>query len=255
MPMHATILSGASTPFPLLPPVPARMPEPAPAYEDPLDEDAADDAVIPTTRRGLVRLALIAAETAGRFQREESDVDPMAWMLTPRRLFDGATALDACIERGACVRALLLHGLGMGLDADPTELDALTAEVDLDEDDGDDGSDGPAVPPRGRGEEPHRPGPSLFTSTLVAETSEGVVHIFDAVVADSSAAARSALRLRHGARLAEHADLVEGFRPHLPIAQALVSPAVEDMLLQVERDPSSPLARGLSVSIEQRFAA
>lgn len=257
MSMHATIAPAYPNPVPFI----ATVPSPASAFEDPLDEDSADDAVVPTTRRGLVRIALIAAETAGRFQREDVDVDPMAWMLAPRRLFDGATALDACVGRDACVRALLLHGLGMGLDADPAEVDAL-AEDDVDADDAvvraaepSDLSDGAVQALRAGGEEPCRPGPALYTSTMVAETTEGVMHVFDAVVADGRAEAMAALRLRHGARLAERANLVRGFRPHLPLIQALVSPAMEDMLVQVERDPTSPLARGLIVSVEQRFAA
>lgn len=254
MTMHAEI---AAVP-PSLRSSRAAPPAPVHVYEDPLDEDRADDQFVPATRRGLVRLALIAAETGGRFQREGIGVDPMAWMLAPRRLFDGQAALEACLRRDACVRALLLHGLGMDLDAGPSELDALAADDDDDLDD----ADGPAascsaVESANDGGEgaPDRGRTALYTSTAVAETSGGVVHVFDAFLADSMSEARSTLRLRHGADLAAGADLLEGFCPHQPLAQALVSPALADMLLQVERDPSSPLARGLRVSIEQRFAA
>ena len=100
-----------------------------PIYEDPLDADEANDAVVTATRRGLTRLALVAAETGARFQREEVAHDPMAWMLAPRRLFDGAPALEACLSRDACLRAVLLHGLSLGLDAEPAEVDALLCDA------------------------------------------------------------------------------------------------------------------------------
>ena len=40
-------------------------------------------------------------------------------MLAPRRLFRGAAAIEACLERDDCMRAVLLHGLSIGLDAAP----------------------------------------------------------------------------------------------------------------------------------------
>lgn len=39
-------------------------------YEDPLEQDDVTDVSVLATRRGLTRLALIAAETGARFQRE-----------------------------------------------------------------------------------------------------------------------------------------------------------------------------------------
>ena len=97
-------------------------------YEDPLDEDEAGDTAVPATRRGLTRLALIAAETGARFQREGEGLDPMAWMLAPRRLFAGSTAIESCLVRADFMRALLLHGLALGLDAEPAQIDALLCE-------------------------------------------------------------------------------------------------------------------------------
>jgi hypothetical protein len=63
------------------------------------------------------------------------------------------------------------------------------------------------------------------------------------------------LRARHGSAIAYDVEISEGFDPAAPMAEALVSPAVADMLAQVAADPGSPLAKGLSVYIEQRFAA
>jgi len=97
-------------------------------FPDPLDDDHADDDCVVLTRRRLVRLALVACETGARFQRDGVRHDPMAWMLAPRRLFGGRTAIDACLELDGCNRAIVLHGLALGLDADEEEIDALLSD-------------------------------------------------------------------------------------------------------------------------------
>jgi len=99
-------------------------------FEDPLEADRVDDPIIVTTRRCLVRLALVAAETASRFEREGIEEDPVAWMLAPRRLFGGRAAVEACLNREDCVRAVLLHGLALDLDAEPEGLDWLMEDDD-----------------------------------------------------------------------------------------------------------------------------
>lgn len=100
----------------------------ASAFPDPMDGDGPDDAPVVLTRRRLCRLALVATEVGARFERDGVQHDPMAWMLAPRELFDGTSAIDACLELEGCVRALVVHGLGLGLDADPAEIDALVAD-------------------------------------------------------------------------------------------------------------------------------
>lgn len=233
--------------------------------DDPLDRDAHGDELIVTTRRSLLRVALVATETATRFERERIEVDPMAWMLAPRRLFDGRSALDGCLGRDECLRAILLHGLSLGLDADPDEIDALGRE-DEDEarpdegdgmhhdDDGayeDNGTQASALlsPLRGARR------PQLFTSLLVARSGADEVQAFDAVVADDRAEAEARLLARHGNTLAGSIEIVEGFDPTQPLVEALVSSALTDMLMQVAGDPACSLAKGLSVSVRQRFAA
>lgn len=98
------------------------------AYLDPLDEDSVADLQIALSHRQLGRLLFIAAETGARFQREEVSYDPMAWMFSPRDLFNGSPAVDACQQREPFVRAMILHGLSLGFDAEPDELDALLAD-------------------------------------------------------------------------------------------------------------------------------
>ncbi|WP_380784893.1 hypothetical protein [Sphingomonas sp. R86521] len=226
-------------------------------HEDPLDRDSVDDAEIVTTRRSLLRVALVAAETASRFAREQVGADPMAWMLTPRRLFDGRAAIDGCLCRDECLRAVLLHGLSIGMDAEPAEIDALTDEdegEDVAEDietTGGDVTDRRTVSLEDRG----LPRPRLWTSFLVVQDETGAVQAFDALIAPDRREAEARLRARHGARLADGMEVVEGFDPNLPLAEALISPALADMLSQVAADPGSPLAEGLTVSVMQRFIA
>jgi hypothetical protein len=97
-------------------------------YVEPLDPDLPDDPAVRLTHRQLIRLVLIAAETGARFEREGIVVDPAAWLFAPRRLFEGRAAVDACATHGAFIRAMLLHGLGLGLDAAPEAMAALLAE-------------------------------------------------------------------------------------------------------------------------------
>jgi hypothetical protein len=92
---------------------------------DPLEADDRGDAPVLTTERRLRRLAIVAADTGARFARERIDHDPVAWLLAPRTLFGGRRPLDACQDRTGFLRAAILHGLSLGLDADPGEVDAL----------------------------------------------------------------------------------------------------------------------------------
>lgn len=97
-------------------------------YADPLDFDQPSDPPVRMTNRQLSRLLLIAADTAARFEREHCPVDPIAWLFSPRKLFNGCAAVAACQSRSHFIRAIVLHGLSIGLDADPDELDELLAE-------------------------------------------------------------------------------------------------------------------------------
>ncbi len=113
-------------------PVQARAPSQAKGaslpYVDPLDDDHQSDAKMIISHRQLARLALIAAETGSRFERERSEADPLAWLYSPRELFDGLPAILACQERASFLRAVILHSLSIGLDADPHEIDRLLAD-------------------------------------------------------------------------------------------------------------------------------
>lgn len=233
-----------------------------PPYEDPLGHDLDGDEPVQTTRRSLLRLALVAAETASHFVRDGVAQDPVAWMLAPRRLFDGRVPLEACLDRDDCLRAVLLHALSLGTDADRTLLDELMADDDVDdcacgcEAEASDGAFegfGRASPIRS-GVGDREPRPRLWTSFVVSTSATETLHAFDAVVAFDRIDAEMQILRRHGRVPSADVDLVEGFDAGRPLVEALVSPAMTDMLRQVAGDPSSLLAEGLSISIHQRFA-
>lgn len=218
-------------------------------YDDPLDDDAPADAAVMTTRRGLVRLALVAAETGARFQREGVAHDPMTWLLAPRALFEGASAIDACLTRQACVRGILVHGLSLGLDADPQVVDALVGHEDGADADMDADRRSANILPFSRAAQPE---PRLFTATVVSRDGCESIQAFHASLATEEAEVAGRLYCRMGAASAD-ARIVAGFDPHDPLVAALVSPAMCDTLSLVAENPESPLAAGLDVNIEQRF--
>jgi hypothetical protein len=225
-----------------------------PTYEDPTDADEVTDRVVLATSRGLTRLALIAAEAGARFEREGSGQDPMTWMLSPRRLFGGRRALDAVLDRENFMRALLLHGLALGLDADASMIDALAAE----EDDFEGCGEEPQAEARAYQSDALRfslPGQAdlrLFTATVVANDGFETVQAFHASLATEEAEVAGRLYCRIGAASAG-ARIIAGFDPSDPLVAALVSEAMGDTLTLIEAQPGSPIAAGLDVNIEQRF--
>ncbi|MEG3159373.1 hypothetical protein U1763_02550 [Sphingomonas sp. LB2R24] len=221
-------------------------------YEDPTDPDAPEDDVITTTRRGLCRLATVAAEVGGRFQREGTSLDPMGWMLAPRDLFHGGAAIQACLRRDDFMRATLLHGLALGLDADPEEIDHLL-------DDQGDAGEG-----TGSGETPSRlpepfaglaAGPHLFTAVIVHFDEDVSLHAFHAFVASNAEDVVELLVERHGALIAGKALISSGVDMTDPNVSDLVSPSMIRLLRHIECDPEAPFADGLAINIEQRFDA
>jgi len=96
---------------------------------DPLQDESGG--MMAVQRVSLVRIACVAAETGARMQREGLYVDPVGWMVAPLELFEGRAPIEACMEREACSKAILLHGLGLGLDGDPSFIDRLLNAANL----------------------------------------------------------------------------------------------------------------------------
>lgn len=245
--------------------VPAAAAMPLARYEDPLNDDAPTDAVVMTTRRGLIRLALVAAETGARFQREAVEHDPMSWLLAPREMFGGACAIDACLARQDCMRGILLHGLSLGLDADAADIDKLVPDSDGGEVGDRTVSTAPKSKRPRRADGPHHDNvlpfrqagdtqPRLFTATIVHDDGFETVHAFHASFATDEAEIAGRLFMRMGPAAAD-AAIVTGFDHTSPIVEALVSKAICDTLMMIDAEPTSPLAAGLDLNIEQRFLA
>jgi len=214
---------------------------------DPLDADAPFDEVVVTTSRALCRLALIASETGSRFQREGEPHDPMAWLLAPRRMFGGSTALEACLKREHFMRALLLHGLSLGLDADPEDIDDLLNDNPNDCDTGplslDQGTAHPVSPVR------------LYTASVLRSASGSMLQAFHASVASSAEECRARIEARLGPAAAKSAEIRVGFDPAAPMVLALVPAPLVKVLRDAERRSAEPGYADFAVTIEHRVEA
>ena len=222
---------------------------------DPLGEDAASDTVFETTDRSLVRLAIAASDAGARFEREGLEFDPAAWLMTPRTLFNGRAAIEACMEREGFRRNLLLHGLQLGLDADPTTLDALLSENDEETaktvvHDGGNETDREVD-----ADAPREPDPQLRTCWLDLERDGVRVFTFWALVSDRPDDIVERVIGRFGKEAAVTADFRVGFDHSTPLGVAMISDALADTLALAACDPRSSLAEGLDMLIEQRFKA
>lgn len=200
----------------------------------------------------MIRLAHLGVLTGARFVQERLTDDPLEWLLMPKRLLNGSSCIEACRSVESYRRVLLLHGLSVGLDANPEALAGIPASefmhprslrcptparrrpiVDLEND-----------------EEP-----ALYTATISAELDGSEVQIFYATIVADAAEVRCRLRQRVGALLEGEACVRLGFDASEPLACALVSEAIGYVLRLVEASPSSDLARGLDIVLEQRFAS
>ncbi len=227
---------------------------------DPLDPDASADVFEPTSPRRLLRLAIAAADVGARFAREGLEHDPVAWMLTPRAVFEGLTPMDACQDLKHFRRSIALHALGLGLDADPHAIDELLAEGGSDGEDEHDGDgfevgDRPDVETSSGGSVADEllARPRLLTAWLDVEKEGGRLFAFCAVVTSNPGDLVERLIERYGSD-AENAQFAVGFDHTTPLATAMISDAMADTLALAAADPESPLAAGLDVVVEQRFA-
>lgn len=221
------------------------------SYEDPVDPDAPGDDVIVTTKRGLCRVAIVAAEVGGRFQREGISQDPMGWMLSPRALFGGGAAIEACLDRTNFMRATLLHGLSLGADADPEEIDELLADDEESDGDSYELDDAGSATLNASGND--AVGPKLFSAMIIHYEDAVALHVFHASLAWEAGDVLDVLVERHGPEIAAKARIVAGLDATDPNVSDLVSPAMIRLLRQIERDPEAAFAEGVSINIEQRF--
>jgi hypothetical protein len=220
--------------------------------QDPLEPDAAGDEIVVTTTRRMLRLVVAASDAGARFAREDLACDPAAWMTAPRRLFDGDAAMDACQELSGFTRSILLHGLALGLDAAPHDVDHLLLAQD-EEGAPVDAGGAPKEPRNGRGL--RLPRPRLLSCWVDVSERGGRLFAFCALVTERPADLLERVISRYGAAAAAKAQFATGFDHSNALATAMISDAMADMLALAASDPESPLAQGLDVVVEQRFAA
>ena len=217
------------------------------------------------TRRGLepkssvrrlatLRLMHVAAETGARFVRERIELDPLNWLLTGRELFNQRSAVEVCGRSEGFRRAIVLHGLSLGLDAAPAHVARIPAHEFL--------SDTAVLhlqsegPPRSREADPWETGPmALYSCSISAELHDGHIQVFGALIARSPNEVRQRLRQRYGPLLEDQALIRLGFDWSEPLACAMVSEAMAHVLSLAAESPTSTLAAGLDFYVEQRFAS
>lgn len=212
---------------------------------DPLSPDRADDAVVVTTERRLLRLVVAAVDAAARFEREGAEHDPAAWMLTPRAMFGGRPAIEACQDLRGCLRATVLNGLSLGLDADPADLDDLLDETPTVE-----AIDGRSVATRRRWN-----GPRLLSAWIdTTGTDHPGIQFCAMVTADPLEFAKRLIDC-FGADAAGAAEVEIGFDRTSARATGFISEAMTEVLALAAADPASSFAEGLDIVVAQRFAA
>lgn len=207
-----------------------------------------------TSYQETARLVHVAAETGARFVRESVDQDPLDWMLTNRELFDGRAAIDACREEEGFRRAVLLHGLSVGLDAEPQVLAGIPASACLSRETQrllSPKQKAVAVRPL-HGD---RSGLALYSGSIHAEQPRGYIQIFCAAIVCGPEEFHRRLQLRYGLLLAEQARTQVGFDWSEPLAASMVSPAMAHVLMIAAGDPSSEFAEELDFHVQQRFAS
>lgn len=226
------------------------------AFPDPLAADAPDDELVLTTRRALVRIALVASETGARFQRDALDHDSMAWMLAPRALFDGRAPIDACQDVESCRRGVLLHALGHSLDAERDFIDYLLSGDDDFDDHGFRYRYGEqALPGRDGGRRRRVPKMRMYTATIVETRDNRMMQVFHASIARDAEEVRTRLAGRFGPDVAALADIRLGVHVASPPVVALVPQAVVDLIRRMERACVEPGARTFAVDIEMGIQA
>lgn len=235
---------------------------PAPDFlrAEPDGADQPDDRIRVLSQRQLNRLVFVAAEVGARLGREGSRLDPASWMYAGLHLFDGRSAIDACRDRDAFLKAMLVHSAGLALDMPSDEMDEAVRdawELLEEAEDGIPEEVSPAIRACGTLASLTDFGfgsPELYTAASVVEGPDGTVHSFTAFLAADEEQVAMRMRARFGGS-ADGAVLTRGFDPSEPVAMSLLSEPLADALMDAAADAGSSMADGLDVFVEHRFAA
>lgn len=241
---------------------------------DPIDADLPDDEQVMVSRRAINRIAMVAAEVGGRFERERLDHDPMAWLLSPRALFGGRNALDACQERDHFLRAILVHGLSFGLDPDPGIIDELLS--DEDDDDDWDWDDEPENWPDDEADDIAEDDgadrsvrdafcsdditngflgvPRLYTATICYVDNDMMLNAFHASITSNISEIAGYLESRYGPGAASQARIRQGYFAADPLVVSLVPDPIAEVICRMQDDEASDEFAKVVIDIEQRLA-
>jgi hypothetical protein len=222
--------------FPLTAPLP-----------DPFEDDAEATCDV---RRGLLRLAIVAAGAAERFARDGIEDDPVAWMLSPRRAFEGQCALEACLKLRGFTRAIVLNapGMDMGLDADPAALDDLSPDPRPARHAAP-AADVLSPSPRSAGD---RGRPGLHTASFVIDSGERQLAVFAAAICADETAFRYRVFERYGLPVALEISVARGIVSDDRLVRSLVSDAAAERLLTLDANGQAGGGHSFELLIEER---
>lgn len=199
-----------------------------------------------------LRLLHVAVGAGARYIRERGPIEPLHWLLTPGKIFDGRCAYDVSRSTEGFRRAVVAQALSLDLNTAPAAVAGIPAAAFLNDLPGGQTSGDPPIFLI-REEEGERGQPALYTSTISSKVNGAHTHIFCAMIAQSPSAVRQRLRFRYGALLEDAAIVRLGFDWSEPMACSMVSDAMADLLIMAAQNPTSPIAAGLDFQIEQRF--
>lgn len=198
----------------------------------------------------LERLVMVAAETGSRFAREDIEQNPLTWLSTPLKLFGGLTGIECCRSPLGFARAMALHRHSLGLDCQPEVVDLMLKHEQF------------SCPPITAGilDEPNTKGltaqdgqKDLYTCSIILEAGGEQRQIFYATVARDAPTVRKRVARQFGYSAESEAEIRLGFDKSHPLACALLSDAVVEMLDLINDEPNGILAEGFTFLIEQRF--
>lgn len=217
---------------------------------DPFGFNRPSDRPVIVTDRALMRLASMAAEAGALRAASVEFSSPVAFLLSPLNLLGGLAPIDTFGDREAFLAVMTMLRLELPLACSAYDLNQVFKhrpskrhQVSR-----------PActeLASSSSGEVDRH----LFTCSVSAEKEGTWCHAFAAIVARDERQFVSLLARRWGSGFADQAMVVRGFDWSEPIANALVSEAVADMLKLVGAAPNSSFAADVQLFIEQSFRA
>lgn len=211
---------------------------------DPLSEDLEGDVKVAISGRQLLRIVMLAAQTGGRFQRLGITQDPVTWMLAPRRVLDRLAPIDAAQDCELFARGVMFNAVSTELDGDPEVYRDLTG--------GEVVRYSPVRPCAASEAGREEGGLALFTCCVdFRDRSQQAVW---AMMAADEEEVRDRALQRFGEDAWDAIEVYRGFEESHPLADALVTDGVLEMLCRAALAPERAGA-DFEVFLDMRGAA